>query len=110
MESQTLSEEGQEKYPVQLIIDYPENSSRLLAILTLCFFIPKIFLLIPHYIVMWFLGIVSFVIFFIAQIAVVITGQFPKGMFDFILGTQRWQARVNAYFMGLTDIYPPFSF
>ena len=41
--------------------------------------------------------------------AILFTGKFPKGMFDFIIRYLRWQANVNAYMMFLTDKYPPFT-
>jgi len=99
----------EEKYPVEYNVQYPERSSRLLALLFLLFLIPKAFLLIPHFIILWFLGMVSFFLAVIAQFAVLFTGQHPKALFDFIAGVQRWGIRVNAYFLGLTDKYPPFS-
>jgi hypothetical protein len=96
-------------YPVRLEIDYPANSSRLLALATLLLLIPKALILIPHFVVLYVLNVAAFVAFIIAQFAVLFTGRYPKSMFDFVVGTQRWQARLNAYFLGLTDSYPPFS-
>jgi hypothetical protein len=45
----------------------------------------------------------------IAWWAVLITGKYPKGMHDFVVGVNRWQMRVNLYWYNLTDKYPPFS-
>ena len=41
--------------------------------------------------------------------AILFTGHFPQGMFDFVSGAVRWQLRVNGYVVLLTDEYPPFS-
>jgi hypothetical protein len=70
----------------------------------------KWFLAIPHYIVLYFLFIACFVMLVIAWFAILFTGTFPKGMFDFVLGIMRWELRVYAYaFLLITDKYPPFS-
>jgi hypothetical protein len=71
--------------------------------------IPKALLLLPHIIILYFLGIVTVLAWIFAQLAVLFTGRYPRGLFDFIVGTARWQIRTNAYFMGLTDKYPPYS-
>ena len=42
-------------------------------------------------------------------IAILFTGKFPRGLFDFIVGTQRWTLRLNAYIYLMRDEYPPFS-
>ena len=99
----------EEKYPVEYNAQYPERSSRLLALLFLLFGLPKLFILIPHFVILWLLGVASFVLAVIAQLAVLFTGNYPKALFDFIAGVQRWTARVNSYLFGLTDKYPPFS-
>lgn len=96
-------------YPVKLSVIYPEQSSRLLALLSLLFFIPKIIILIPHLFVVGFLGFIASFAWIFGQFAVLFTGKYPKGFFDFIVGVMRWQLRVNGYLMGLTDQYPPFS-
>ncbi|MBI3231884.1 MAG: DUF4389 domain-containing protein [Candidatus Doudnabacteria bacterium] len=98
-----------EKYPVSLEVAYPEKSSRLLAFFTILFLIPKVVIMAPHFVVLYFLAIVAFLVWIYGQLAVLFTGRYPRGAFDFIVGVQRWQARTNAYFMGLTDKYPPFS-
>lgn len=100
---------NQEKYPVDIIIPYPEKSSRLLALLSLLFLIPKVIILIPHLFVLWVLGILAGLAWIIGQFAVLFTGKYPKSFFDFIVGFSRWQVRLNAYLMGLTDKYPPFT-
>ncbi len=71
----------------------------------------KWFLAIPHYIVLLFLDIAAIVVVVIAWFAIVFTGRYPRGMFDFVEGLIRWHNRVIAYaFVLVTDTYPPFSF
>ena len=98
------------QYPVNLNIDYPERSSRLLALLTLLLFFPKALLLLPHIVVVYLLGYFMILIGIFAQIVVLITGKYPKSIFSLMLGIQQWQVRLGSYFFGLTDKYPPFSF
>jgi len=70
----------------------------------------KWFLAIPHYIVLFFLGIAVFVCWIIAWFAILFTGKYPRGLFDFVVGVLRWWLRVQAYAVILiTDKYPPFS-
>jgi hypothetical protein len=70
----------------------------------------KWFLAIPHYIVLFFLAVAAFVCWIIAWFAILFTGRYPKGLFEFIVGVQRWSLRVTAYaFLLITDQYPPFS-
>jgi hypothetical protein len=95
-------------YPVQFTVSRPERSSRLLALATLIFLFPKIILVVPHILILYVLGLVSVVATVVAQIAVLITGQYPAGLFDMVAGIIRWQVRLNAYMFGLTDAYPPF--
>src|SRR3989344_3510527 len=98
------------QHPVELSIPVPERSSRLLALMTLLFLIPKVIILIPHLVVLWALGIVSFVVGVAGQVVVLFTGVYPRQMHEFMVGILRWQVRVNAYLFGLRDEYPPFTF
>jgi len=69
----------------------------------------KWFLAIPHYIVLAFLDIAVVVVVIIAWFAILFTGHYPRGMFDFVEGVIRWHNRVIAYaFVLVTDQYPPF--
>ncbi len=69
----------------------------------------KWFLAIPHYIVLAFLDIAAVVVVIIAWFAILFTGRYPRGMFDFVEGVIRWNNRVIAYAIILvTDQYPPF--
>ena len=70
----------------------------------------KWFLAIPHYIVLFFLEIAAFIVIVVAWFAILFTGRYPRGMFDFVEGVQRWHNRVAGYaFLLVTDQYPPFS-
>ncbi len=70
----------------------------------------KWFLAIPHYIVLLFLGIAAIVSIVIAWFAILFTGRYPRGLFDFVVGVFRWCLRVVAYvFLLTTDRYPPYS-
>ena len=70
----------------------------------------KWFLAIPHYVVLIFLNLAAFVVAIVAWFAILFTGRYPRGLFDFVVGVLRWQIRVAAYaFLLTTDRYPPFS-
>jgi len=90
------------QYPVTFDIEYPKKLSRWLIFV-------KWLLIIPHLIVILLLGIVYMITLVIAWFAILFTGRYPKGMFDFAVGLLRWGARINAYFLLMRDEYPPFS-
>jgi len=70
----------------------------------------KWFLAIPHWIILGFLSIAVFVVWIIAWFAILFTGRYPRGLFDFTVGVLRWLLRVEAYALILvTDKYPEFS-
>lgn len=94
-------------YPVDVRADYPERSSRLWAVLTI--FWIKALALIPHGIVLIFLGIAQFFVALVAQFVIAFRGEYPAGMHGFVTGVLRWQTRVSAFFFSVTDRYPPFS-
>lgn len=117
----TLADEP--SYPATVEIAYPERLSRGLALV-------KWWLLaLPHYLVVAFFvgggtylawnygdyavtlagGLVGLCVF-IAAVALLFTGRYPQGMFDFVLGMNRWVIRVAAYAALMTDVYPPFRF
>jgi len=67
-------------------------------------------LAIPHYFVLFFLSIAAFFAVILAWFAILATGRYPRGVFDFIVGVGRWHLRLGAYaFLLVTDRYPPFS-
>jgi hypothetical protein len=69
----------------------------------------RLIYLIPHVIVLFFLGIGWFVTSVIAWFAILINGEYPQSLYNFGLGVFRWQTRVEAYGLLLVDEYPPFS-
>jgi hypothetical protein len=90
---------------VRLDYAYPETSRDLNRWLPLV----KWFLAIPHYVVLAFLWIAAVVVVVVAWFAILFTGRYPRGMFDFVEGVIRWNNRVIAYAIVLvTDRYPPF--
>jgi hypothetical protein len=95
-----------EEQAVHLEIDYPDVRNDLNRWMPLV----KWLLAIPHYIVLGFLAIGAFFAVVIAWFAILASGQYPRGLFDFVVGVGRWGLRVNAYaFLLVTDRYPPFS-
>jgi hypothetical protein len=95
-----------EDQAVHLDVVYPDGKNDLNRWLPLV----KWFLAIPHYIVLIFLDIAAVVIIIIAWFAILFTGRYPQGMFDFVVGVLRWNLRVAAYaFVLVTDRYPPFT-
>jgi hypothetical protein len=95
-----------EEQSVHLEIDYPDVKNDLNRWMPLV----KWLLAIPHYIVLFFLAIAAFFAVIFAWFAILVTGQYPRALFDFIVGVGRWGLRVDAYAILLvTDRYPPFS-
>lgn len=95
-----------EEQSVHLEIDYPDVANDLNRWMPLF----KWLLAIPHYIALAFLGIIALFAGLCAWVAILLTGQYPRPLFDFIVGVGRWGLRVNAYVCLLvTDRYPPFS-
>ena len=95
-----------EAQAVHLEIDYPDASRDLNRWLPLV----KWLLAIPHYLVLMLLWLISVALVVIAWFAILFTGRYPRGIFDFLVGVLRWVARVQAYTLTLTtDRYPPFS-
>jgi Domain of unknown function (DUF4389) len=70
----------------------------------------KWFLAIPHYVVLFFLGLAAIFVVIFAWFAILFTGRYPRGAFEFVEGVLRWGNRVGGYaFVLVTDRYPPFS-
>ncbi len=90
------------EYPVTLEVEYPDTLNRWLPLI-------KWLLIIPNLIVFFLVMIVGFLLIFVAWFAILFTGKFPRGMFDFVAGMMRWSLRVNAYTYFMRDEYPPFS-
>jgi hypothetical protein len=95
-----------EEQAIHLELDYPDVPRDLNRWLPLV----KWLLAIPHYFILGLLGIGAFFAVVLAWFAILATGRYPRGLFDFVVGVGRWGLRVNAYaFLLVTDRYPPFS-
>lgn len=95
-----------EEQSVHLEIDYPDVQRDLNRWLPLV----KWLLALPHYLVLVALVLASVVAVVVAWLAILITGRYPRALFDFVVGVGRWALRVSAYaFLLVTDKYPPFS-
>jgi hypothetical protein len=95
-----------EDQAVHIEIPYPDAKKDLNQWLPLV----KWLLAIPHYIILFFLGIAAIFVVIMAWFAILFTGRYPKGFFDFVVGVMRWSLRVSAYAALLTtDEYPPFT-
>jgi hypothetical protein len=91
---------------IHLEIDYPDVPRDLNRGLPLV----KWLLAVPHYVVLILLSVAAIFSVIIAWFAILFTGRYPRGLFDFVVGVMRWGLRVNAYaFLLVTDKYPPFS-
>jgi hypothetical protein len=92
-----------EEQAVHLDVEYPDDLNRWLPLV-------KWLLALPHLIVLTILYLVWYVVLIIAWFAILFTARYPRPLFDFSVGVNRWSLRVSAYaFYLLTDKYPPFS-
>lgn len=91
---------------VHLEIDYPDVERDLSRWLPLI----KWLMVLPHLVILTALAIIAVFLVFIAWLAILATGRYPRGLFDYVVGVARWGVRVQAYALLLvTDRYPPFS-
>ncbi len=90
------------QYPVTLEVEYPGTLNRWLPLI-------KWLLVIPNLIVLMVVALIAYFLIFIGWFAILFTGNFPRGMFGFVVGTMRWSLRLNAYTYLMRDEYPPFS-
>jgi hypothetical protein len=95
-----------EQQSVHLDFEYPDAQAGLNRWLPLV----KWFLAIPHYIVLIVLTLGGVFAVILAWFAILFTGRYPRGLFDYLVGVGRWHTRVTAYAFALvTDEYPPFQ-
>jgi hypothetical protein len=110
------------EYPADLEVDYPEHLHRglvlikwwLLAIphylILLAFFTAgwRFFMVDPNEMVGYHMPPLIVILLVIAVVGLLFTGRYPKGLYDFVLGINRWAIRVRAYASLMRDEYPPF--
>jgi Domain of unknown function (DUF4389) len=89
-------------YPVHFEISYPEELNRWLPMV-------KWLLALPHFFVLFFVGLGAFFVAIWAFFAVLFTGRWPRSAFEYLVGTFRWGSRVIVYTHLMVDEYPPFS-
>ena len=89
-----------------LTVAYPPEMSRGNLLLKTFF---GWLMLIPHWFIGMFYGIGVMFVTFIAWFAILFTGRYPEGMYNYVTRFLRWQLRVHAWSLLLTDAYPPFS-
>ena len=95
---------GDDAYPASLTFVEPEGPRRRLSVGF------RLILIIPQLIVVGLLTIAWWVTSFVAWLAILVTGHYPEGLYQFGVGVLRWFIRVEAYLLLLVDEYPPFSF
>jgi hypothetical protein len=89
-------------YPVEVSADHLPEYARFMPLI-------KWLLLIPQYIVLFFLAIGAMFVAFIAFFATLFTGKYPEGMWNYMVGVHRWSLRVIGYHMLIVDKYPAFT-
>ena len=94
---------GDAAYPASLTIEDPAGQRNRLTVLV------RIFLGIPHLIVLVFLIIAWWLTAVVAWLLILVTREYPRGLYDFGVGVLRWLLRVQAYMLLMVDEYPPFS-
>jgi hypothetical protein len=92
---------------VSVNVTYPETISRGLLLLRLIF--GAVYVSLPHMFCLGFRMLWGGVLGFFAWWAILFTGKYPKGWFDFQVGSMRWSYRYGVYMSYMGDTYPPFS-
>jgi hypothetical protein len=95
---------GDGPYPATLTFDDPHKARDLVSVAF------RLFLAIPHFVVLFFLSCGWWVTTVIAWFLILFTGNYPRGLYRYGTGTLRWLIRVEAYILLMVDDYPPFSF
>jgi hypothetical protein len=95
---------GDGEYPAHVDVTPPDGERNRI---TTAF---RIFLLIPHFIVLWVLSVLWLFTSIVSWFSILFTGRFPTGLYEYGVSMLRWSARVEAYLLLLHDEYPPFAF
>ena len=95
---------GDGPYPVALVFNVASAARDRLTVGL------RLILAIPHFIVLFFVICAWWVTTVVSWFAILITGRYPQGLYDFGAGALQWLIRVEAYMLLLVDDYPPFSF
>jgi len=90
-------------YPIGFDVRYPERLARWKVLIW------KLITALPHFIIVAILAITVVLVTIVAWFYALIAGRYPQGLFDYVAGVIRWGVRVNAYFLSLTDEFPPFN-
>ncbi len=94
--------------PVQVLIDREQSINRLWGI-PLFGLLARWLLLIPHFLILWALGVVVALSVFVSWIPILFIGRLPDSFVDLYVLTYRWTVRVGAYAVLMVEPYPPFS-
>jgi hypothetical protein len=94
---------GDAPYPASIEVADPAGPRDRLTIAV------RLFLAIPHFIVLFFVIIAWGITTIIAWFAILFTGKYPRGLYDFGVGALRWRLRLESYLLLMVDEYPPFS-
>jgi hypothetical protein len=97
-----------EEHPVSVRFDEGVRINRLWGIPLIGILIRAI-LLIPHFIVLWLIGVVVFFLYLVIWVPVLILGRQADLIYTIVGGYVRWAFRVSAYLLLMVDRYPPFS-
>jgi hypothetical protein len=89
-------------FPVRFDVPPAESLTKLTFV--------KWILAVPHFVILWALNYVFQILSLIALFAILFTGKYPEGMFNFNVGIRRWYANTFGYIAFLRDEYPPFAF
>lgn len=94
---------GDGEYPADLTVSRPTGARDRLSVLV------RLFLVLPHLVVVWFLGLAWAFTTAVAWAVILFTGRYPEPLYGFALGVLAWTVRVESYVLLLRDEYPPFT-
>ena len=94
---------GDGEYPASLVLAQPTTPRDRIGVAF------RLILAIPQLIALWAISIVWALTTAIAWVSILVTGRYPAALYEFAVGALRWNIRVEAYLLLLSDHYPPFS-